>query len=117
MPTNPRILKMTFSSVYPLYLAKVERKNRSQDELDQVILWLTGLDQETLANFIVSEATFPEFFQACTLNPKSATITGSICGVKVQEIQDPLMKKIRLLDKVVDELARGWSLEKIRREK
>ena len=64
MTTNPRILKMTFSSVYPLYLAKVERKNRSQDELDQVILWLTGLDKETLANFIVSEATFPEFFQA-----------------------------------------------------
>ena len=115
MPTNPRILKMTFASVYPLYLAKVERKNRSQAELDQVILWLTGLSQETLANFIASRATFPEFFKACTMNPKSDTITGSICGVKVQEIQDPLMKQIRLLDKVVDELARGWSLEKIMR--
>ncbi|GAB2022835.1 DUF2200 domain-containing protein [Pseudolactococcus yaeyamensis] len=117
MTTNPRILKMKFSSVYPLYLAKIEKKNRTKPELDQVIIWLTGLDQEALANFIVSEATFLEFFQACTLNPKSDTITGSICGVKVQEIQDPLMKQIRLLDKVVDELARGWSLAKIRREK
>ena len=115
MTPNPRILKMTYASVYPLYVAKVERKNRTQDELDQVILWLTGLDQATMAKLIASEATFPEFFKACTLNPKSDTIIGSVCVVKVQEIQDPLMKQIRLLDKVVDELARGWSLAKIMR--
>lgn len=117
MTTNPRILKLKFSAVYPLYLAKVEKKNRTKAELDQVIMWLTGLDQADLAHAIVSELTFPEFFDKCQLNPKSATITGSVCGVKVQEIQDPLMKKLRLLDKVVDELAKGWSLEKIKREK
>jgi hypothetical protein len=117
MTTNPRILNMTFSSVYPLYLAKVEKKNRTKTELDQVICWLTGLNQVTLEKFIASEVTLPVFFENSSMNSKSDSITGSICGVKLQEIQDPLMKKIRLLDKVVDELARSWSLEKIRRER
>lgn len=115
MPTNPRLLTMRFSSVYPLYLAKIEKKNRTQAELDTVILWLTGLSESALADFIVSEVTFPEFFQACSLNPKSDTITGSICGVKIQDIDDSLTQQIRILDKVVDELARGWSLAKIMR--
>ena len=106
---------MTFASVYPLYLAKVERKGHTQAELDKVILWLTGFTKTQLAKHIKTETTFEEFFAAAKLHPNASLITGSICGVKVQEIEEPLMKKIRMLDKLVDEVANGRPMEKILR--
>jgi hypothetical protein len=107
---------MSFASVYKLYIAKVERKNRTQAELDEVILWLTGFDKKTFAKHLKAETTFEDFYAAATIHPNAALITGSICGVKIQEIEDPLMLKIRYLDKLVDELAKGRPLEKILRK-
>jgi hypothetical protein len=110
-----RIFGTSVASVYPLYLAKVERKGRTKAELDEVIEWLTGLDDAGLTRHLSAESTFADFFDAVTLNPKSTSITGTVCGVRVEEVDDPLMQKIRYLDKLVDELAKGRPMEKILR--
>lgn len=107
---------MSFSSVYPLYIQKVVKKGRSKDEVDQVILWLTGYTAQDLSAIIQDSRTFQSFFDlAPKLNPRRELITGSICGVKIEMIEDDLMKNIRYLDKLVDELAKGKPLEKILR--
>jgi hypothetical protein len=110
-----RIFTTSVASVYPHYVTKVEKKGRSQDELDRVIEWLTGFDQSQLRKHLDAGTTFDEFFAAATLNPNAELITGSVCGVRVQDVEDPLMRKIRYLDKLVDELARGKALEKVLR--
>jgi hypothetical protein len=110
-----RIAKLTVSSVYPLYLAKVEKKGRTKAELDQVIEWLTGFDSRKLKELINDNVTFAAFFQHASLNPNTHLITGVICGYRVEEIRDPLMQKVRYLDKLVDELAKGKKMEKILR--
>jgi hypothetical protein len=110
-----RIFRMTLASVYPLYLAKVEKKGRSQDELDAVIRWLTGYDESELSGHLAAGTTFEEFFAGARLNPDAGRITGVICGVRVETIEDPLMQQIRYLDKLVDELAKGRQLEKVLR--
>ena len=112
---NQRFAKMTFASVYPLYLAKVERKGRTKEELDQVIEWLTGFGKKKLQDLIKEKATFEIFFQKASLNPNAHLITGMICGYRVEEIQDRLTQKVRYLDKLVDELAKGRKMEKILR--
>lgn len=112
---DQRIAKMTFASVYPLYLAKVEKKGRTKEELDQVIQWLTNFDSKKLQQLIDEKATFETFFQRATLNPNAHLITGVICGYRVEEIEDPLTQKVRYLDKLVDELAKGKKMEKILR--
>ena len=113
--TNQRFAKMTFSSVYPLYLAKIERKGRTKAELHQVIEWLTSFDQMKLNDLIKGNATFEEFFQRALLNPNAHLITGVICGVRVEEIENTLTQQVRYLDKLVDELAKGRKMEKILR--
>lgn len=110
-----RIFTTSVASVYPLYVTKVERKGRTKAELDRVIEWLTGFDEAELARQLAAGATFEEFFAAAELNPLVSQITGSVCGVKVQEVEDPLMRRIRYLDKLVDELARGKALGKVLR--
>jgi hypothetical protein len=110
-----RIFGMSVASVYPLYLAKVERKGRTRAELDQVIEWLTGFDQAALERHLAAGTTFRDFFADATLNPRAAAITGVVCGVRVEDIEDPLMQRIRYLDKLVDELAKGRSMEKVLR--
>lgn len=112
---NERIARMTFASVYPLYLAKVVRKGRTKEELHQVIEWLTGFDNKGLREQIDKKTTFDEFFRSAALNPKAYLITGVICGYRIEEIDDPLTRKVRYLDKLVDELARGKKLENILR--
>lgn len=106
---------MPFSDVYPAYVNKVERKGRTVNELQQVIRWLTGYSDKKLQQLLKSESTVSDFFGGAKINPNAAMITGSICGVKIQEIDDPLMLKIRYLDKLVDELAKGRPMEKILR--
>lgn len=106
---------MSFASVYPLYVKKAERKGRTAKEVDQVVMWLTGFDSKALKKHIKDESSFREFFKAAKLHKNAKLITGSICGVKIAEIEDPLMKKIRYMDKLVDELAQGKSMEKILR--
>lgn len=114
--TNERIFKMPFASVYPLYIKKAEKKGRSKEEVDEVICWLTGYDMRGLEEKIENASDFETFFrEAPMMNPNASMITGSICGYKVEEIKDPLMQKIRYLDKLVDELARGRPMEKILR--
>ena len=113
--TGHRIFATTVASVYPLYLAKVERKGRTKDELDAVIRWLAGFDEAELEQHLAAGTTFEGFFAAARLNPNAALITGVVCGVRVQEIEDPLMQQIRYLDKLVDELAKGRPLEKVLR--
>lgn len=110
-----RIFTTSVASVYPHYVTKVERKGRTQAELDEVIRWLTGFSESELAAHLAAETTFLDFFDAATLNPAASLITGSVCGVKVQEVEDPLMQKIRYLDKLVDELAKGRPMEKVLR--
>jgi hypothetical protein len=110
-----RIFAMPFADVYPLYVAKAERKGRSKAEVDEVIGWLTGFTDAELARQIETKRTFTEFFEDAELTPNASLITGVVCGVKVQEIEDPLMQKIRYLDKLVDELAKGRPMEKILR--
>jgi hypothetical protein len=111
-----RIFDTSFASVYPLYVTKAERKNRSQDEVDQVISWLTGYDAAGLETAIAGEVDLETFFEeAPQLNPKVSLITGMICGYRVEEIEDPLMQKIRYMDKLVDELAKGKKLTSILR--
>lgn len=102
-----RIFGVSVASVYPLYLAKLERKGRTREELDGVITWLTGFDESELAAHLAAGTTFADFFEDARLNPHVSMITGMICGVRVEEIEDPLMQKIRYLDKLVDELAKG----------
>ena len=103
------------SSVYPHYVAKVERKGRTKAELHEVITWLTGYDEATLKAHLAADTTFEQFFAEANLNPGASLITGSVCGVKVQEVADPLMQKIRYMDKLVDELARGKKMTSILR--
>lgn len=110
-----RIFTTPLASVHPHYVTKVEKKGRTVDELDQVICWLTGFDRDELAQHLAAGTTFLDFFEAATLNPNAELITGLVCGVRVEEVEDPLMRKIRYLDKVVDELAKGKSLEKVMR--
>lgn len=110
-----RIFTTSVASVYPHYVTKVEKKGRSQAELDEVISWLTGFDEATIRKHLAEETTFQDFFAAADLNPNVALITGSVCGVKVQEVEDPLMRQIRYLDKLVDELAKGRPMEKVLR--
>jgi hypothetical protein len=112
---NQRIAKMTFASVYPMYLAKVEKKGRTKDELHQVIQWLTGFNNKQLQELIKENVTFETFFQRASLNPNVHLITGVICGYRVEEIEDPLTQQVRYLDKLVDELAKGRKMEKILR--
>ena len=106
---------MTFASVYPHYVAKVEKKGRTEEELHEVIRWLTGYTEKKLQTLIDNEATIETFFGKCKLNPNAHLITGTICGYRVEELEDPLMKKVRYLDKLVDELAKGRKMEKILR--
>ena len=113
--TAERIAKMTFASVYPHYVVKVEKKGRSEQELQEVIRWLTGYDAKKLQSLIDNEVTFDAFFEKCSLNPNAHLITGVICGYRVEEIEDPLIQKCRFLDKLVDELAKGKKMEKILR--
>ncbi len=112
---NQRFAKMIFASVYPLYLAKVEKKNRTKKELNQVIEWLTGFDKKKLQKLIKEKITFETFFKDAALNPKAHLITGVICGYRIEDIKNPLTKKVRYLDKLVDELAKGRKMEKILR--
>jgi hypothetical protein len=112
-----KIFDMPFAKVYPLYLTKVEKKGRTKDELDTVIKWLTGFTQTELQKQIDQESSFRTFFDDATLNAHAPLITGVICGVRIEEIEDPLMKNIRYMDKIVDELAKGRPLTKILREK
>src|SRR4051812_15014875 len=101
---NQRMVKMTFASVYPLYLAKVEKKGRTKEELDQVIEWLTGFDSKKIQELIKENINFETFFQLASLNPNASLITGLICGYRIEEIENPLTKQVRYLDKLVDEL-------------
>ena len=112
---HQRIAKMTFASVYPMYLEKVEKKGRTREELHRVIEWLTGFEQKQLRELIKENATFETFFQQASLNPAARLITGVICGVRVEEIENPLTQQVRYLDKLVDELAKGKKMEKILR--
>ncbi|MDP1876220.1 MAG: DUF2200 domain-containing protein [Actinomycetota bacterium] len=110
-----RIFTTSVASVYPHYVNKVERKGRTVQELDEVILWLTGFDESELRLHLSSGTTFEDFFAAARLNPKASSITGAVCGVRVQDVEDPLMQKIRYMDKLVDELAKGRPMEKVLR--
>ena len=112
---NERIAKMTFATVYPLYIAKVERKGRTKEELHLIIEWLTGFDNKKLQVQIDMNVTFEKFFQNAKLNPMASLITGVICGYRIEEIENPLTKQVRYLDKLVDELAKGRKMEKILR--
>lgn len=106
---------MTFASVYPLYLAKIEKKGRTKDELNQVITWLTGFDNIKLGKLIAENVTFEKFFQRADLHPNATLITGMICGYRIEEIENVLSRQVRYLDKLVDELAKGRKMEKILR--
>ena len=113
--TGHRIFSTSVASVYPHYLTKVEKKGRTQDELDAVICWLTGFDEAELERHLAAGTNFADFFAAARLNPNAGLITGVVCGVRVQQIEDPLMRQIRYLDKLVDELAKGRPMEKVLR--
>jgi hypothetical protein len=110
-----RIFTTSFASVYPLYVAKVEKKGRTKAELDQVIEWLTGFDESALSGHLAAGTTFEDFFADASLNPNAPMITGVVCGVRVENIDDPLMQNIRYLDKLVDELAQGKAMGKVLR--
>jgi hypothetical protein len=112
---DERIAKMTFASVYPHYLTKIEKKGRTRAELTQVVEWLTGFDEERIQKLIDENATFEQFFKKAKLNPNAPLITGVICGYRIEEIKNPLTQKVRYLDKLVDELAKGRKMEKILR--
>ena len=114
---DERIAKMTFASVYPHYVAKVEKKNRTKEELHQVIEWLTGYNEKALQKTIEDQLTFEQFFKEAQLNPNAHLITGVICGYRVEEITNELTQQVRYLDKLVDELAKGRKMEKILRDK
>ena len=110
-----RIFTTSVAAVYPHYVNKVEKKGRSRAELDEVIRWLTGFDEPALTRHLADETTFEEFFAQADLNPNASRITGSVCGIRVEEVEDPLMQKIRYLDKLVDELAKGKAMDKVLR--
>jgi hypothetical protein len=110
-----RIFTQSFASVYPLYVAKAERKGRTRAEVDEIVAWLTGFSDVDLARHLEEQTTFADFFDEADLNPNASLITGVVCGVKVQEVEDPLMRRIRYLDKLVDELAKGKPMERILR--
>ena len=110
-----RIFTTTVASVYPHYVAKVEKKGRTRAELDEVIEWLTGFDDAALAEHLETGTTFADFFAQARLSPAAGQITGSVCGIRVEEVEDPLMQQIRYLDKLVDELAKGRPMEKVLR--
>lgn len=112
---NERMAKITFASIYPLYVTKVECKGRTKEELHQVIEWLTGFNLEKINALIEEKATFETFFNDAKLNPNASLITGTICGYRIEEIDNPLTQKVRYLDKLVDELAKGKKMEKILR--
>lgn len=112
---DERIAKLTFAAVYPHYLTKVEKKDRTKTELLQVIEWLTGFDEKKLQELIDTKVTFEQFFEQATLNPNAHLITGLICGYRIEEIENPLTRKARYMDKLVDELAKGRKMEKILR--
>lgn len=112
---NEKIAKITFSSVYPHYVTKVEKKGRTVEELHEVIKWLTGFSEERLQKYITEKTTFKEFFEHAHIHPNAHLITGSICGYRIEEIEYPLTKQARYLDKLVDELAKGKKMEKILR--
>ena len=112
---HERIANMTFASVYPHYVAKIEKKGRTVEELHQVITWLTGVTESKLRDLIQDDVTFEQFFAASTVNPNAHLITGVICGHRVEEIKNPLTQQVRYLDKLVDELAKGHKMEKILR--
>ena len=114
---NARVYKMSFAGVYPLYIQKAEKKGRTKEDVDTIILWLTGYDFKTLQHHIDSKTNIENFFaQAPQLNPNVSKITGVICGYRVEEIEDPLMQKVRYLDKMIDELAKGKAMDKILRK-
>ena len=112
---HQRIARMTFASVYPMYVEKVEKKGRTKEELHKVIEWLTGFDNRKLRELIEKKVTFEAFFRDASLHPNAHLITGVICGYRVEEIEDPLTRKVRYLDKLVDELAKGRKMEKVLR--
>ena len=112
---NERIAKITFASVYPHYVTKVEKKNHTKEELHEVITWLTGFDETTIQKLIDEKVTFETFFQKANINPNAHLITGVICGYRIEEIENELTKQVRYLDKLVDELAKGRKMEKILR--
>lgn len=112
---DERIAKMTFASVYPHYLTKIEKKGRTKEELHHVIAWLTGFDEEKLQELIEEKVTFKIFFENATINPNAHLIKGVICGYRVEQIKNPLTQQVRYLDKLVDELAKGRKMEKILR--
>lgn len=112
---SQRIAKMTFSSVYPMYVQKVEKKGRTKEELHQVIEWLTGYNEKKLQELINDKVTFDTFFEKASLHPNAHLITGVICGYRIEELDEPLVKQVRYLDKLVDELAKGRKMEKILR--
>ncbi|MTI29242.1 DUF2200 domain-containing protein [Xanthovirga aplysinae] len=113
---NDRIAKMTFASVYPHYITKLEKKGRTKEDLHQVIEWLTGFDEDRIQEFISQKATFETFFQQANLNPNAHLIKGVICGYRIEEIDNSLTRQVRYLDKLVDELAKGRKMEKILRK-
>ncbi len=113
---NEQVYKMKFSKVYPMYIQKVERKGRTKEDVDTVIQWLTGYDEQGLQSQIDKEVDIETFFaEAPQMNPNTSKITGVVCGIRVEEIEDPLMQKVRWLDKLVDELAKGKAMEKVLR--
>lgn len=117
MTEKHRIFSTTFAGVYPLYVQKAERKNRTKEEVDEIICWLTGYSKQELQRQIALEVDFEAFFdQAPAIHPNASLIKGTVCGVRVEEIEDPLMQKVRYLDKLIDELAKGKSMEKILRQ-
>lgn len=114
---NEKLYQMSFSKIYPMYIQKVERKNHTKSELDQVITWLTGYSEQQLEEQITKESSLQNFFnEAPQINPNANKITGLICGIKVQDIKEPLMQKIRYMDKLVDEVAKGKKMENILRK-
>lgn len=114
---RPRIFTMPFSSIYPLYIQKAEKKGRSKEEVDEIIFWLTGYDEHSLQQQLIKETDLETFFkQAPQINPNASLIKGVICGYRVEEIEDDLMRQIRYLDKLIDELAKGKAMQKILRE-
>jgi hypothetical protein len=113
---NDKMAKIVFASVYPFYVEKVEKKGRTKQELHQVIEWLTGFDKKKVEELIEQKVTFSSFFKEAKLNPNAKNITGIICGYKIEKIDNPLTKKVRYLDKLVDELAKGRKMQKILRE-
>lgn len=112
---DQRIANLTFASVYPMYVQKVEKKGRTKEELHQVITWLTGFDEKKLQKLIEDKVTFEAFFQQASLHPNAGLITGVICGYRIEDIETPLTRQVRYLDKLVDELAKGRKMEKIMR--